>query len=106
MGAFGVNRSIVRDAWSSDEPKTSLSSISRPSQKVIFCSIGPGDAQFCGGWLFTGADFAASGMSNNGYPDPRNSGGAACLFADGHVERLDVKNMDQATRQRHFTLDP
>jgi uncharacterized protein YigE (DUF2233 family) len=30
----------------------------------------------------------------------------AALFLDGHVEKLDVKNMDQADRRRHFTLDP
>ena len=106
MGAFAVNRSIVTDAWWSTDPKTSLLSISRPSQKVIFCSIGPGDAQYCGGWLLTGADFVANGMSNNGYPDPRNAGGAASLFADGHVEKLDVAKMDQETRRRHFLPDP
>ncbi|MCX6971560.1 MAG: hypothetical protein NTV93_15585, partial [Verrucomicrobia bacterium] len=106
MGAFAVNRSIVTDAWWSTDPKTSLLSISRPSQKVIFCSIGPGDAQYCGGWLLTGADFVANGMSNNGYPDPRNAGGAASLFADGHVEKLDVAKMDQETRRRYFLPDP
>ncbi len=112
MGAFAVNRSIVTDTWTDNPlevgytPSTSLLSISRPSQKVIFCSIGPGDAQYCGGWLLTGADFVANGMSNNGYPDPRNSGAATSLFADGHVERLDVKNMDEATRRKYFTPDP
>lgn len=112
MGAFAVNRSIVTDTWTDNPsmvgytPPTSLLSISRPSQKVIFCSIGPGDAQYCGGWLLTGADFVANGMSNDGYPDPRNRGKAASLFLDGHVELLDVKNMDQATRKKYFTLDP
>jgi len=40
------------------------------------------------------------------HPAPRNNGGAASLFADGHVEKLDVKSMDRATRQRYFVLDP
>jgi prepilin-type processing-associated H-X9-DG protein len=40
------------------------------------------------------------------HPDPRNGGGAASLFADGHVEKLDVKSMSRATRQRYFVLDP
>jgi lysine 2,3-aminomutase len=31
---------------------------------------------------------------------------AGCLFADGHVEKMDLNNMDQGTRRRHFTLDP
>ncbi len=46
------------------------------------------------------------GMSVDTYPDPRNGGKAAALFADGHVENLDVKNMDQVQRRRYFILDP
>ena len=39
-------------------------------------------------------------------PDPRYGGKAGALFADGHVERLDVKNMDSATRRKYFILNP
>jgi len=106
MGAFGVNRSIVRDAWFDNEPKTSLLNIPRASQKVIFCSVASKGASDSGGWLLTGEDFATRGMSVETYPDPRNGGKAAALFADGHVENLDVKNMDQMQRRRYFTLDP
>lgn len=107
MGAFGVNSSIVRSAWYSYEPKTSLASISRPSQKVIICSVGSKGSQHSGGWGFSGEDFFKEGMGANPYPDPRNAGKAAALFADGHVEKLDVKNMkDEATRKLHFMLDP
>lgn len=106
MGAFGVNRSIVRDAWFDNEPKTSLLNIPRASQKVIFCSVASKGASDSGGWLLTGEDFATMGMSAETYPDPRNGGKAAALFADGHVENLDVKNMDQAKRRRYFANDP
>jgi prepilin-type N-terminal cleavage/methylation domain-containing protein/prepilin-type processing-associated H-X9-DG protein len=107
MGAFGVNSSIVRSAWYSYEPKTSLASISRPSQKVIFCSVGSQGTPHSTGWDFSGQKFSEQGMDVNPYPDPRNAGKAAALFADGHVEKLDVENMkDEATRRRHFTLDP
>ncbi len=106
MGAFGVNRSIIRDAWFDNEPKTSLLNIPRASQKVIFCSVASKGASNSGGWLLTGEDFATMGMSVDTYPDPRNGGKAAALFADGHVENLDVKNMDQVQRRRYFILDP
>lgn len=106
MGAFGVNSSIVRSAWYSNEQKTSLASISRPSQKVIVCSVSSEGAQFSGGWGFSGDDFSNQGTSANPCPDPRNTGKAAALFADGHVEKLDVENMDRATRKLLFTLDP
>jgi prepilin-type N-terminal cleavage/methylation domain-containing protein/prepilin-type processing-associated H-X9-DG protein len=107
MGAFGVNSSIVRSAWYSYEPKTSLASIPRLSQKVIFCSVGSQGTEYASGWDFSGQKFSEQGMDVNPCPDPRNAGKAAALFADGHVEKLDVKNMkDEATRRRHFTLDP
>jgi prepilin-type N-terminal cleavage/methylation domain-containing protein/prepilin-type processing-associated H-X9-DG protein len=105
MGAFGVNRSIVVDVWDRERPSTSLSSIAQPSRKVILCSVDLKSAPESGGWMFTGDDFANQGTSVDGGPDPRNAGRAAALFADGHVEKLDVKNMDEATRRRLFTLD-
>jgi len=111
MGAFGVNRSVVTDTWTDDPsqegytPPTLLSSIDRPSRKVILCSVDLKSAAESGGWLLTGDDFAKQGTSLDGGPDPRNAGGAAALFADGHVEKLDVKNMDKATRELLFTTN-
>ena len=105
MGAFGVNRSIVVDVWDRERPSTSLSSIAQPSRKVILCSVDLKSAPESGGWMFTGDDFANQGTSLDGGPDPRNAGGVAALFADGHVEKLDVKNMDKATRELLFTTN-
>ena len=59
-----------------------------------------------GGWSFDGEAFVKQGMNCPDYIDPRHGGKAACLFADGHVEKLDVKNMDEATRRNYFTPDP
>lgn len=106
MGAFGVNSSIIPGVWSEAERPTSLNSISRPSQKVIMGSMNSATGNNSGGWSFDGEVFAKQGMGSPDYLDPRHGGKAACLFADGHVEKMDVKNMDEATRRRHFIPDP
>ena len=106
MGAFGVNTTIIPGVWSEAERPTSLNGISRASQKVIVGSMNSKTGSMSGGWSFSGEDFVNQGTDAPDYLDPRHGGKAACLFADGHVEKMDVKNMDQATRRRHFTLDP
>ena len=106
MGAFGVNTTIIQGVWSEAEKPTSFNSISKPSQKVIMGSMNSKTGSMSGGWCFSGEDFVNQGIDAADYLDPRHGGKAACLFADGHVEKMDVKNMDQATRRRHFTLDP
>jgi prepilin-type processing-associated H-X9-DG protein len=78
--------------------------IPAPSQKVICCStIEPGWAS---SWGFDGNTFVQKGFDPTYGPDPRYGGKAGALFADGHVERLDVKNMDSATRRKYFILNP
>lgn len=102
-GSFGVNESIL----SQGSEGVLITRISSPASKVIYCSASGGATSFKTSWIFTGTDFANQGMSAGIYcPDPRNRGKAASLFLDGHVELLDVKNMDQATRRKYFTLDP
>jgi prepilin-type N-terminal cleavage/methylation domain-containing protein/prepilin-type processing-associated H-X9-DG protein len=114
-GSFGVNVSVVLNdtdyrarfgngGGTERGLGISLAALTNPSWKVICCSaIEPGWAS---SWGFDGAVFAQKGFDPKAGPDPRNSGGAAALFADGHVEKLDVENMDQATRRRLFTLEP
>jgi prepilin-type processing-associated H-X9-DG protein len=106
MGAFGVNTTIIPGVWSEAERPTFLNGISRSSQKVIMGSMNSKTGSKSGGWSFSGEDFVNQGTDAPDYLDPRHGGKAACLFADGHVEKMDVKNMDQANRRRHFTLDP
>jgi prepilin-type processing-associated H-X9-DG protein len=113
-GSFGVNTSIILDEAAcrlryGHTQGISLTVIANPAQKVIYSSTSAGrnSAQFDSSWFFSGASFVQQGMNPSiEHPDPRNSRGAASLFADGHVEKLDVKSMDRATRQRYFVLDP
>jgi len=112
-GSFGVNTSIILDEAAcrlryGHTQGISLTVIANPARKVIYSSTtaGSNSARFDSSWYFSGASFVQKGMSPSiEHPDPRNGGGAASLFADGHVEKLDVKSMDRATRQRHFILD-
>jgi prepilin-type processing-associated H-X9-DG protein len=82
----------------------SLLSIPSPSRKVVYCSAK--ENGWDSTWCLDGSGFAQKGFDEKSGPDPRNGGGAAALFVDGHVEKLDVKNMDQATRRQLFMLDP
>lgn len=108
MGSFGVNHSIVLNTWDcrkfGDESGTPISTISSPSWKVIYCSAKePGMDST---WLFTGEDFASKGWQPDSGPDPRYKDKAGALFLDGHVENLEIKNMNEAKRRRYFTADP
>jgi len=106
MGAFGVNAAMIRDAASVNDPGPPLITIASPSKKVIMASA-RGNNTYCGSWSLDAGKFAEQGNTTlDGAPDPRNNGRTASLFADGHVESLDVKNMDPATRRKHFTPDP
>jgi prepilin-type N-terminal cleavage/methylation domain-containing protein/prepilin-type processing-associated H-X9-DG protein len=113
-GSLGVNWSIVLKeeycrALYQHTNGIPLARIPSPSKKVIVSSAThPVFPKTKGSWYFDGGGFAQTGLGGAGwhaYPEPRYSGKAGCLFADGHVEKLDVKNMDVATRRRHFTLD-
>ncbi len=105
-GAFGVNQSIVFNTWDcrryGHEKGRPLISIPDPSHKVIYCSAK--EANWDSSWLINGDRFANIGWQPNEGPDARYGGMAGALFLDGHVEKLDVKNMDQAKRRRYFTI--
>jgi len=104
MGAFGVNGAIIPNADAGNRGPPMVT-ISNPSQKVIMASTTAGvlSAQWSSSWLLEGMKFVQQGISESIFgPDPRNAGAAASLFADGHVERLDVEKMDEETRRRYF----
>ena len=114
-GSLGVNISIVlREQYCvalyGHTNGISLMAIPNPSTKVIVASAtDPGINNYDTSWYFDGGGFAQTGVGGGNYfayPDPRYGGKAGCLFTDGHVEKMDLNNMDQATRRRHFTLDP
>ncbi len=100
MGSFGVNAAVLPPG-SRGIPLASLRDLSR---KVISCSSIESD-KYSSGWGFDGKTFADAGYNPKIGPDPRNGGRAAALFADGHVEKLDVKSMDEATRRILFTTN-
>ena len=114
-GSFGVNSAVVFDSERYDKKygKGSARSdgvglptamIPTPSQKVIVCSaVEPGRVS---AWGLDGDVFIQKGFDLTYGPDPRHGGKAGALFADGHVEKLDVKNMDPVTRRKYFTLNP
>jgi prepilin-type N-terminal cleavage/methylation domain-containing protein/prepilin-type processing-associated H-X9-DG protein len=109
MGAFGVNAAILPDADAcllrfGSKQGIPMTAISDPAGKVICCSVV--EPNWSSGWAFDGKVFTKKGYDPQSGPQPRNGGGAASLFADGHAEKLDVKNMDQAKRRRYFTLEP
>ena len=108
-GSFGVNVSIVLDraACRSRFGHTKgipLFAIPSPSRKVVYCSAK--ESGWDSSWYLDGGNFAQSGFNEDAGPDPRQGGGAVSLFADGHAEKLDVKNMDQTVRRQLFTLEP
>ncbi len=109
MGAFGVNEAMLPSAADclsrfGSRLGVPVTRISRPSVKVICCSAVEGN--WSSSWFIDGKTFAENGYNPTSGPQPRNAGGAASLFADGHVEKLNVANMDQATRRRYFLPDP
>jgi prepilin-type N-terminal cleavage/methylation domain-containing protein/prepilin-type processing-associated H-X9-DG protein len=107
-GGFAVNTSVVLNTWDcrrfGSEAGIPMAAIPNPSSKVVYCSAREGGWDST--WIFVGDNFAQQGWQTNNGPDARYNGLAAGLFADGHVEKLDVKNMDQAKRRKLFTLDP
>jgi len=106
MGAFGVNAGVIPDATSAGDPGPLIITITSPSKKVIMASA-RGNDSYCGSWSLDGGKFSEQGNTTlAGAPDPRNNGRTASLFVDGHVESLNVKNMDEATRRQYFKSDP
>jgi len=108
-GSFGVNSAVLLDSTrypggTAQGVGMPATRILTPSQKVIVCSaVEPG---WVSSWGTDGDTFVQKGFDPTYGPDPRHGGKAGALFADGHVEKLDVKNMDQATRKKYFTLTP
>jgi prepilin-type N-terminal cleavage/methylation domain-containing protein/prepilin-type processing-associated H-X9-DG protein len=108
-GSLGVNSAVLLDSngYSGGNAQgvgMPFVMIPNPSQKVICCStFEPG---WDSSWGFDGNNFVQKGFDPTYGPDPRYGGKAGALFADGHVEKLDVKNMDPNTRKKYFTLNP
>jgi prepilin-type N-terminal cleavage/methylation domain-containing protein/prepilin-type processing-associated H-X9-DG protein len=116
-GDFGGNDSIMLGILGQPVPKdcqwvfghtrgTPLFSIGKLSQKVIVASAMnvPGSS-FVSSWYFQGIEWANQGdASKMPKPESRHGEKSLCLFADGHVEALDTKNMTSTDRKKYFVL--
>jgi len=97
-GCFGANDAINRP----DSPGgTRVTSIGSPSRKVIVASAADSTgSRFRSSWLTFGQEWVSQGEACTlPRPDPRRGGKTLCLFADGHIERLDTAKMTPAERQ-------
>jgi prepilin-type processing-associated H-X9-DG protein/prepilin-type N-terminal cleavage/methylation domain-containing protein len=114
-GGFGGNDAIMLGIGTS--PKncpvefghsfgTPLAALGKLSQKVIVASAmdQPGSS-WGGSWYIEGITWVNQGdASQRCKPEARHGGRSLCLFADGHVEALDTKNMSSADRRKYFLL--
>lgn len=113
-GCFGVNDAIMlndRDCQRVFGTKNGvpISAISPLGGKILMASaIDPGLGEtYKSSWMIDGRDWIRQGTnSSRPKPDARHGGKALCLFADGHVEALDVKKMSAADRVKYFQQDP
>ena len=85
---------------------TPLFSIGKLSQKVIVASaMDQAGSTWGSSWYFQGIEWANQGdASQMPKPESRHGGKSLCLFADGHVEALDTKNMTSVDRRKYFVL--
>ena len=110
-GDFGGNQAIIKDynPWvpGSDvnAKGISLGAIGLLSKKVVVASAEiPSGVPCKGSWIFQ-SEWISQGSSFSGAkPSARHGGKALCLFADGHVEALDTKNMTSTDRKKYFVL--
>jgi prepilin-type processing-associated H-X9-DG protein len=93
-GCFGANSAFM------EEPNgTPISQIVPLSGKVIVATAKDTSiTQFDSSWYFN----ATQVITGPAKIDPRHGGKALCLFADGHVEALDILKMDTTQRRAYF----
>jgi len=106
-GSFGANNAFMLEAGDRFPDGTPLAAINPLSGKVLVASAKPPSKGLSKKeWYFEGKQFVIRG-TNSSYnqPDPRFGGKALCLFADGHVEALEIGKMDSSERERYFIQD-
>ena len=93
-GCFGANSALM------EEPNgTPISQIVPLSGKVIVATAKDTSVtRFDSSWYFN----ATQVITGPAKIDPRHGGKALCLFADGHVEALDILTMDTTQRRAYF----
>ena len=93
-GCFGANSAFM------EKPNgTPISQIGRLSGKVIVATAKDTSVtRFDSSWYFNATEV----ITGPAKIDPRHGGKALCLFADGHVEALDILTMDATQRRAYF----
>ena len=93
-GCFGANSAFM------EEPNgTPISQIVPLSGKVIVATAKDTSVtRFDSSWYFNATEV----ITGPAKIDPRHGGKALCLFADGHVEALDILKMDTTQRRAYF----
>ena len=93
-GCFGANSAFM------EKPNgTPISQIGRLSGKVIVATAKDTSVtRFDSSWYFNATEV----ITGPAKIDPRHGGKALCLFADGHVEALDILKMDTTRRRAYF----
>ena len=93
-GCFGANSAFM------EKPNgTPISQIGRLSGKVIVATAKDTSVtRFDSSWYFNATEV----ITGPAKIDPRHGGKALCLFADGHVEALDILTMDTTQRRAYF----
>ena len=93
-GCFGAT-----SAFKEKPNGTPISQIGRLSGKVIVATAKDTSVtRFDSSWYFNATEV----ITGPAKIDPRHGGKALCLFADGHVEALDILKMDTTRRRAYF----
>jgi prepilin-type N-terminal cleavage/methylation domain-containing protein/prepilin-type processing-associated H-X9-DG protein len=98
FGCFGGNTAVMKSP--NGLPMAALAS---PGQKVVVASAKDISVKqrFDSSWYFDGRRVT----KGSAQADPRHRGNALCLFADGHIEELDIAQMDAAELRKYFMPD-
>jgi prepilin-type N-terminal cleavage/methylation domain-containing protein/prepilin-type processing-associated H-X9-DG protein len=98
FGCFGGNSAVMK------RPNgLPLASLAAPGQTVVVASAMDVSVKqrFDSSWYFDGQRVTRGSAQ----ADPRHRGSALCLFADGHVEALDITKMDAEQLRKYFRPD-
>jgi prepilin-type processing-associated H-X9-DG protein len=101
---FGANDSFIAHKAVATDGLSALA-INQPSKKVLLCSAKDPNIPYDGSWYFNGAAFAAQGYKEPASvigPINRNAGFCNLLFADGHVEAVNMKTLSAQSIQDMF----
>ncbi len=98
FGCFGGNNAVMKSPNG-----LPMAALAAPGQKVVVASAKDLSIKqrFDSSWYFDGR----SVTKGSAQADPRHRGSALCLFADGHIEDLDIGKMNAIELRKYFMPD-